>query len=56
MWEQFDLIDGTSVRWDSTDLVSCKQAALILERKGISQEVLMTLNFGSLDLLAALDE
>lgn len=50
-WQNFN-----GVAWDASDLISCKQAVLILAREGVCDEVLLSLNFGNLDVAAVLEE
>ena len=44
------------VSWDTSDLISCKQAAEILTRMGVGEEELMDQDFGGLDVSAVLEE
>ena len=45
-----------NVYWDPTDLIGCKNAVRILFNSGVAISKLLTLNFGSLDVEAVLDE
>lgn len=44
------------VSWDTSDLISCKQAVEILTRMGVVEEELLTLDFGGLDVPEVLEE
>jgi hypothetical protein len=44
------------VSWDASDLISCKQAVGILAGMGVGEEELLTLDFGSLDVLGVIEE
>jgi hypothetical protein len=44
------------ISWNKEDLISSKQALLILLKEGISEEEIHTLDFGSLDVDAIIDE
>lgn len=44
------------ITWNSEDLLSSKQALLILLNEGVSYETISDLNFGSLDVSSVIDE
>lgn len=44
------------VSWDTSDLISCKQAVEILTRIGVGEEELLTLDFGGLDVSEVVEE
>lgn len=44
------------VSWDTSDLISCKQAVEILTRMGVGEEELLSLDFGGLDVSEVLEE
>lgn len=46
----------TGVSWDTSDLVSCKQAVEILAGMGVGEEELLTLDFGGLDVSGVIEE
>ena len=44
------------IEWDSSDLQSSKQAVRCLLKEGVSEEEVLTLDFGNLDVAGVLEE
>jgi len=56
MLQSHNLFGVGQVSWDSDDLIQCKQALLIIANANLSRQLIESLDFGSLDVQAVLDE
>ena len=57
VWNQLNSMKNyKGVEWNSDDLKSSKQAVRCLLKEGISEEEILTLDFGSLDVAGVLEE
>lgn len=57
VWNRLNSMENyKDVEWNSNDLQSSKQAVRCLLNEGVSEEEILTLDFGNLDVAGVLEE